>query len=123
MSTKICHVLYPGGFKPVHCGHIALMYKYLNSKEYAVKLTVVISRSPREGISAESSKWFLEQVSRGNLNVNIIISPDASPIKTVYDMIATKAFGDGIYAMGSSAKGTDIKRAEDIVDKFAEGGK
>ena len=123
MSTKICHVLYPGGFKPVHYGHIALMNKYLNSKEYAVKLTVVISRSPREGISAESSKWFLEQVFRGNHNVNIIISPDASPIKTVYDMIGTKAFGDGIYAMGASAKGTDIKRAEDIVDKFAEGGK
>ena len=33
MSTKICHVLYPGGFKPVHYGHIALMNKYLNSKE------------------------------------------------------------------------------------------
>ena len=65
MSTKICHVLYPGAFKPVHYGHIALMNKYLNSKEYSVKLTVIISRSPREGISAESSKWFLEQVFRG----------------------------------------------------------
>lgn len=123
MSTKVCHVLYPGAFKPVHYGHIALMNKYLNSKEYSVKLTVIISKSPREGISAESSKWFLEQVFRGNLNVNIMISPDASPIKTVYDMIGTKALGDGIYAMGASAKGTDIKRAEDIVDKFAEGGK
>ena len=123
MSTKICHVLYPGGFKPVHYGHIALMNKYLNSKEYAVKLTVVISRSPREGISAESSKWFLEQVFRGNHNVNIIISPDASPVKTVYNMMCTKAFGDGIYAMGSSAKGDDIKKAEKIVDEFAERGK
>ena len=36
MSTKICHVLYPGAFKPVHYGHIALMNKYLNSKEYSV---------------------------------------------------------------------------------------
>lgn len=123
MANKVCHVLYPGAFKPVHYGHIALMNKYLNSKEYSVKLTVIISKSPREGISAESSKWFLEQVFRGNLNVNVIISPDASPIKTVYDMIGTKALGDGIYAMGASAKGTDIKRAEDIVDKFKEGGK
>lgn len=123
MSTKICHVLYPGAFKPVHYGHIALMNKYLNSKEYSVKLTVIISRSPREGISAETSKWFLEQVFRGNLNINIIISPDSSPVKTVYNMMCTKAFGDGIYAMGSSAKGNDIKKAEKIVDEFVEGGK
>ena len=71
MSTKICHVLYPGAFKPVHYGHIALMNKYLNSKEYSVKLTVIISRSPREGISAESSKYFLyfksDHISRNQL--------------------------------------------------------
>lgn len=123
MSTKVCHVLYPGAFKPVHCGHIGLMQKYLESNDYAVKLTVIISKGPREGITAESSKWFLDQVFRGNLNVDVIISPDASPIKTVYDMIGTKALGDGIYAMGASAKGTDIKRAEDITKQFAEGGK
>ena len=123
MSTQLCHVLYPGAFKPVHCGHIGLMQKYLESSDYNVKLTVIISKGPREGITAESSKWFLEQVFRGNLNVNIMIAPDASPIKTVYDMIGTKALGDGIYAMGASAKGTDIKRAEDITKQFAEGGK
>ena len=123
MASKICHVLFPGAFKPVHYGHIALMNKYLNSKEYSVKLTVIISRSPREGISAETSKWFLEKVFRGNLNINIIISPDSSPVKTVYNMMCTKAFGDGIYAMGSSAKRNDIKKAEKIVDEFVEGGK
>ena len=123
MVKKICHVIYPGAFKPVHYGHIGLMMKYLESTEYAVKLTIVISKIPREGISAESSKWFLEQIFRGNLNVKIIISPDSSPIKTVYDMIGTKAYGDGIYAMGASAKGDDIKRAEDIVSKFSKDGK
>ena len=94
MPTKICHVLFPGAFKPVHYGHISLMNKYLESQEYQVKLTVIISKSPREGISAETSKWFLEQVFRGNLNVKIIISPDTSPVKTVYNMMCTKAFGD-----------------------------
>ena len=123
MSTEICHVLYPGAFKPVHCGHIGLMQKYLNSNDYNVKLTVIISKSPREGISPESSKWFLEQVFRGNLNVKIMISPDPSPIKTVYDIITTKALGDGVYAMGASAKGTDIKRAEELAKKCAPGEK
>lgn len=123
MPTKICHVLYPGAFKPVHYGHISLMNRYLKSQEYQVKLTVIISKSPREGISAETSKWFLEQVFRGNLNVKIIISPDASPIKTVFDMITTKAYGEGIYAMGAAAKGHDIKRAEDVEKYFKEGEK
>lgn len=120
---KVCHVLYPGAFKPVHAGHIGLMQKYLDSTEYKVKLTVIISKGEREGITAETSKWFLDNVFHDNPNVNIIIAPDPSPIKTVYDMIGTKALGDGIYAMGASSKGTDIKRAEDIVTKFAEGGK
>ena len=38
-------------------------------------------------------------------------------------MTGQKEFGDGIYAMGTSAKGGDIKRAEDFVKKFAEGQK
>ena len=120
---KRCFVLYPGAFKPVHYGHISLMEKYLNSKDYAVKLVVIISRSPREGINPESSKWFLDQVFKGNLNIEIKIAPDPSPVKTVYNMICTAAEGEGIYAMGASAKGSDIRKAEELPKQFAEGGK
>ena len=118
-----CHVIFPGAFKPVHCGHVALMEKYLSSKEYDVDLTIVISNNPREGISPESSKWFLERVFSRNHKVKIIISPDASPIKTVYDLAGQAEYGPGFYALGASAKGTDIKRAEDFANKFSEGGK
>ena len=118
-----CFVIFPGGFKPVHSGHLALMEKYLESKNYDVRLIIIISKSPREGISAESSKWFLEQVFANNHKVTVMISPDPSPIKTTYDLTGQAEFGPGYYAMGASAKGEDIRRAEDFADKFSEGGK
>ena len=118
-----CFVIFPGAFKPVHSGHISLMEKYLESPDYDVRLTIVISKSPREGISAESSKWFLDKVFSRNHKVTVMIAPDASPIKTAYDMTGQAEFGPGFYALGASAKGADIKRAEDFAAKFSEGGK
>lgn len=118
-----CHVIFPGAFKPVHCGHIALMQKYLESTEYDVDLTILISKSPREGILPTSSKWFLEKVFARNHKVKVMIAPDASPIKTAYDLAGQAEFGSGYYALGASSKGTDVKRAEDFAEKFSEGGK
>lgn len=123
MSKELCHVLFPGAFKPVHWGHIALMVKYLESSVYDTHLTIIISRGPREGVSAETSKWFLDKVFRSNRKVKVMIAPDPSPIKSVYDMICTKVYGDGTYALGSSSKGSDIKRSQDIVTQFSSGGK
>ena len=118
-----CFVIFPGAFKPVHSGHISLMEKYLESPEYDVRLTIMISKSPREGISAESSKWFLDQVFARNHKVTVMIAPDASPIKSAYDIAGQAEYGPGLYALGASSKGTDIKRAEDFAAKFSEGGK
>lgn len=115
--------MFPGAFKPVHCGHIALMQKYLTSTDYDVDLTILISNSPREGILPTSSKWFLEKVFARNHKVKVMIAPDASPIKTAYDLTGQAEYGPGFYALGASAKGTDVKRAEDFAEKFSEGGK
>ena len=120
---KKCFVLFPGKFKPVHSGHIALMEKYINSVDYDVELTIVISKIAKEGLDPNTSKWFLDKIYAKNPKVHAIVSPDPSPIGTVYNMTGQKEFGDGIYAMGTSAKGGDIKRAEDFVKKFEEGQK
>ena len=118
-----CYVLFPGKFKPVHYGHISLMRRYLDSTQFDVELTIIISRAGKEGLAPETSKWFLEKIFSGNKRVKIMIAPDPSPIKTVYDMIGQKTYGNGIYAMGTSGKGTDIKRAADISVKFGKDGK
>lgn len=118
-----CHILFPGAFKPVHAGHVALIEKYLNSDDYDVDVTVVISKSPREGITAQSSEWFLKKVFRNSRKVKIMISEAPSPIGQVYNMIGEKVYGDGIYAMGASSKTGDIDRAEKCVKAFSNNGK
>ena len=118
-----CHILFPGAFKPVHAGHAALIEKYLNSGDYDVDVTVVISKSPREGITAQSSEWFLKKVFRNSRKVKIMISEAPSPIGQVYNMIGEKAYGDGIYAMGASSKTGDIDRAEKCAKAFSNNGK
>lgn len=118
-----CNVIFPGAFKPVHVGHIMLMEKYLDSPDYDVNLTIMISKQDREGIHPESSKYFLEKVFAGRRNVKIMISPDPSPITTTYNIVGEKEYGDGIYAMGTSSKSDDLKRAESFTKKFQEGEK
>lgn len=118
-----CFVIFPGKFKPVHSGHISLIEKYLSSTDYDVDLTIVISKMNKEGLNPETSKWFLDKIYAKRKNVHIVVSPDPSPIGTVYNIVGQKEYGDGIYAMGTSAKGGDIKRAEDFVKKFTQGEK
>lgn len=118
-----CNVIFPGAFKPVHTGHIMLMEKYLDSSLYDVNLTVIVSKQDREGVHPESTKNFLDKVFAGRKNVKIIISPDPSPITATYNIAGQKEYGNGIYAMGSSSKTDDLKRAEQFAKKFQEGEK
>lgn len=118
-----CFVLFPGKFKPVHSGHVSLMTQYIESSKYDVELTIIISRANKEGLTPETSKWFLDKIFAKYKNVKVIVAPDHSPIKTVYDMTGQKVYGDGVYAMGASSKGVDIKRIGDFVSKFSKGGK
>lgn len=118
-----CHVIFPGKFKPVHSGHIEMMFKYLDSTKYDVDLTIVISKIPKDGLTPETSKSFLDQIFIKNKRVHVVIAENNSPIVDSYNMIAQKTYGNGIYAMGTSSKGSDIKRAEDIVSAFAPDGK
>ena len=118
-----CHVIFPGAFKPVHSGHIALIQKYLESDEYNTDVTVIISKLPREGILPESSEWFFKKIFRNNRKVKILVSEQPSPITYAYSLIGNKFYGDGIYAMGASSKPEDISRAEKCEKVFAPNGK
>lgn len=118
-----CHILFPGAFKPVHSGHIALIDKYLNSDEYDVDVTIIISKAAREGILPESSEWFLKKIFKNSKKVKIQIAENNSPVTEVYNMLGNKVYGDGIYAMGASSKTGDLDRAERCVKVFAENGK
>ena len=96
------NIMVPGGFKPVHAGHIELIESYLKGDpEHDTNVYVIISNKDREGLSAKTSYDFLNKVFCKFRNFHCIISPDKSPVYTVYNMTAPKFFGDGLYAMGS----------------------
>lgn len=120
---KKCNVIFPGKFKPVHSGHIGMIFKYLESEKYDVRLTVVISRIPKDGLTPETSKKFLDKVFIKYPNVHVNISENNSPVMDVYNMTSQKVYGNGIYVMAASAKGKDMRRTEDYIKVFAKDGK
>ena len=117
------NIMVPGGFKPVHAGHIELIESYLKGDpEHDTNVYVIISNKDREGLSAKTSYDFLNKVFCKFRNFHCIISPDKSPVYTVYNMTATKFFGDGLYAMGSSTKGDDVERQLEYNKRFSKDG-
>ena len=117
------NIMVPGGFKPVHAGHIELIASYLKGDpEHDTNVYVIISSKDREGLDAKTSIDFLNKVFGKFHNFHCIISPDKSPVRTAYNMTSTKLFGDGTYAIGSSSKGDDHSRQEEYIKRFSEGG-
>jgi hypothetical protein len=113
----------PGGFKPVHAGHIELIESYLKGDpEHDTNVYVIISNKDREGLSAQTSYDFLNKIFGKFHNFHCMISPDKSPVYTVYNMTATKFFGDGLYAMGSSTKEDDVARQLEYNKRFSKDG-
>lgn len=122
MMEKI-NIMVPGGFKPVHAGHIRIIESYLKGyPEYETNVYVIISKKDREGLSAQTSCDFLNMIFKGFRNFHCIISQDRSPVITVYNMTATKYFGDGIYAMGTASKEDDPTRQVEYYKRFSNGG-
>ena len=117
------NIMIPGGFKPVHAGHIELIESYLKGDpEHDTNVYVIISNKDREGLSAQTSYDFLNKIFGKFRNFHCIISPDKSPVYTVYNMTATKFFGDGLYAMGSSTKEDDVARQFEYNKRFSKDG-
>lgn len=122
MIEKI-NIMVPGGFKPVHAGHIELIESYLKGDpEHNTNVYVIISKKDRDGLNAQTSYEFLNKVFGKFRNFHCMISPDNTPVYTVYNMTATKFFGDGLYAMGSSTKEDDIERQIEYNKRFSKNG-
>lgn len=117
------NIMVPGGFKPVHAGHIELIESYLKGDpEHDTNVYVIISNKDREGLSAQTSYDFLNKIFGKFHNFHCMISPDKSPVYTVYNMTATKFFGDGLYAIGSSTKEDDVARQLEYNKRFSKNG-
>jgi len=107
----------PGAFKPPHKGHLDMVRAYAN---IADEVIVLISKPTKSGrklpngreITAADSEAIWKILTAGMNNVDIRISPHASPLTAAYEYIGEDGpvnVGDKV-ALGCSNKGGDCKR-------------
>ena len=125
MKKKL-HILFPGGFKPVHAAHVFLAENAVKimSQEYEPEVYFLISSKDRGSVSTESTIKFLRKITAQAPYMHVSVPADCpSPIRYAYILTQTKAFGDGCYCLLSSTKGSDMKRARDFFRLFDNFGK
>lgn len=126
MMKKKLFILFPGGFKPIHCGHIMLAenaYKNM-SQEYDTEIYFIVSPKDRGDIAAKSTVDFLNGICKKAPYMHVVETVEcSSPIRYAYILTQTKVMGDGCYCMLASTKDTDIKRARDFFKAFDTFGK
>ena len=118
----------PGAFKPPHAGHLAMVEEYANKADNVVILISSPLKSGRKlpngrEITAEDSKKIWDVYTRHLPNVEVQISPHASPITATYDFIGTDGpleIGTNVI-LGASTKGGDIHRY-DQAEKYVKEG-
>jgi len=113
-------ILIPGGFKPIHGGHIHLIARY--AKNIHVKnVKVLVGKYERDGISQAISLKIAENLLSFLPNVEVEPSEYPSPILSIYKFI--ESAHPGTYAMGGVKKDDDYKRVLNFVQSHSFGGK
>ena len=116
-------LLFPGGFKPFHDGHLSILKRYINNID---KIYIIISKKDRAGISANSTLSFLENIksaliSKYNVDFQIIISDSPSPIMQCYRIVGNSQDNE-IFCLVASSKDDD-KRVENFNKDWEINGK
>jgi cytidyltransferase-like protein len=127
ISKKADIALYPGAFKPPHRGHLAAI-KAL--KKQAKKVVVLISNPmgatralplSKTVITAEKAKEMFEKMLGGVSGVEIIVSPQPSPVSAAIqyvedapsDGLSTAPKGSTV-VLGCGDKGSDLDRYKNV---------
>lgn len=106
-------VLIPGGFKPPHKGHYALLENY--AKMPSVEAVVVFTgHKPREGVTREMSEQLFELY--GGLSDKVMFIEDSKPMGAAFEKLGEQDFvnqfsQDAVFTLGCGDKGKDAARA------------
>ena len=125
--SKVIAVV-PGAFKPPHKGHLGMVEEYANEADAVVVLISAPLKSSRKlangrEITAEDSKHVWELMAAHLPNVDVQISPHASPVTATYDFVGK----DGPVEpgteviLGVSTKGGDAERFQQA-NKYVKDG-
>lgn len=127
MSKNI--LLFPGGFKPFHDGHLSILKSHIFNIDnvHIDEVRIYISSKNRDNITADSSLWFLNNIKDKlnelyNVNINVCISEYPAPIRKCYNDVGS-SINDEKFCLVTSNKGNDIKRKDEFVQLYSENGK
>ena len=131
VGKKADIALYPGAFKPPHRGHLAV----INALKKQAKRVVVLISNPMgatralplsgEVITAEKAKQIFEKMLDGIANVDVVVSPEPSPVSAAISYVENPSSGDQSTApegstviLGCGDKGSDLARFKNV-NKYA----
>jgi len=113
-------VLFPGGFKPPHGGHLELATRYSQLPNVS-QVMILVGPEPREGITREQSIAIWRELTKSNNKILIQKTEVNSPLAAAYKYIETAK--PGSYALAASSKGDDYKRVQQFVAGHQSGAK
>ena len=112
-------VLFPGSYKPIHGGHLALIQRY--SDDPIVKeIIILVGPGIRDGINQNKAVTIINTLTANIDKVIVEAVHWPSPILTAYKIVEEAE--PGIYTLASSSKGKDYERIKDFIEKH-NGGK
>lgn len=122
-------LLFPGGFKPFHDGHLSILESHISNIDKILinDIFIIISPKSRDNITAETTLWFLNKIKQNlinyyNVNLNIEISDIPSPIRKCYNIVNNSDFYDK-FCLVTSNKDNDLKRKIEFVNNYQYTGK
>jgi hypothetical protein len=117
-------VLFPGGFKPPHGGHLELALRYA-SEPNVKQVKILIGPATRDGITRDQSVqvWKALLQEKGDVANKISVEQTEvnSPITSAYKYLETAK--PGTYALASSSKGEDYQRVVKFVEDHSKNGR
>ena len=127
MQNSKNNILFPGGLKPFHDGHLLILYSYVKNGKCPVnEIQIIISKKDRCGITADSTSAFLEIIKKNieillDAEIKIIVSEDYSPIRTCYRIVGNGQENE-LFCMAASDKDNDA-RLNNFINDWSIGGK
>ena len=118
-SERDITVLYPGGFKPLHGGHINLINGYANIPEVK-EIKVIISPKARGKITQNLAFNIAKLLTANMPKVTVEKSIYYTPILSAYKFMEKAP--KGYYAFASSRKDDDYERVKEFIEKHKKGG-
>ena len=116
-SQRDVTILMPGGFKPIHMGHIHLLNTYLQHPRVK-EVLLLIGPGVRDCITQNDAILISNMILKGYERIRVEAVNDLSPVSTAYNYISNAK--PGTYAMGCSTKGGDYKRVQKFASNYKE---